>query len=202
MLDFLWRTAVSAFTGFFSNRLSTCAAAMAFYTLFALGPIMIFSIAVAEPIVGRLMAQQAIFEALGTVIDAEQKDATRSIRESHQGFQNPFRGGEIALELQRFSFGTTEEGYQIHNSAFYSEAARKSIASEFKFGIGCSSNDGIWLWRRISSIKKESARRFVEPTRTKTPSSAPSGSFLPLVSRSWKFSPPRSVKYRSTNPNK
>jgi membrane protein len=35
---------------------------MAFYTMFALGPIMIFIIAVAEPFVGRLMAQQAIFE--------------------------------------------------------------------------------------------------------------------------------------------
>ena len=44
---------------------------MAFYTMFALGPIMIFSIAIAEPFVGRLMAQQAIFDALGTIVAPE-----------------------------------------------------------------------------------------------------------------------------------
>ena len=49
MLTTLWNVAYSAGTGFFTNRLSTSAAAMAFYTMFAIGPIMIFSIAVAEP---------------------------------------------------------------------------------------------------------------------------------------------------------
>jgi membrane protein len=91
MFDFLWRTAVSAFTGFFVNRLSTCAAAIAFYTLFALGPIMIFSIAVAEPIVGRLMAQQAIFDALGTVIDAEHLQMIQRFAS-----EDLFRGGGVA----------------------------------------------------------------------------------------------------------
>ena len=66
----LWNIALSAGTGFFTNRLSTSAAAMAFYTMFAIGPIMIFSIAIAEPIVGRLMAQEAVFDALGTVRNA------------------------------------------------------------------------------------------------------------------------------------
>jgi membrane protein len=42
---------------------------MAFYTMFALGPILIFVIAVAEPFVGKLMAQQAIFDAMGTIVD-------------------------------------------------------------------------------------------------------------------------------------
>jgi membrane protein len=71
MLGKLWKIAVDSFTGFFTNRLSTSAAAMAFYTMFALGPIMIFSIAIAEPIVGKMMAQQTIFDALSTVVAPE-----------------------------------------------------------------------------------------------------------------------------------
>jgi membrane protein len=91
MIDFLWRTAVSAVTGFFSNRLSTCAAAMAFYTLFALGPIMIFSIAIAEPFVGRLMAQQAVFDALSTIVDAEHLEMIRRFAS-----EELFQGGGVA----------------------------------------------------------------------------------------------------------
>ena len=71
MLDKLWKIAVDSATGFFTNRLSTSAAAMAFYTMFALGPIMIFSIAIAEPFVGKMMAQQTIFDALSTVVAPE-----------------------------------------------------------------------------------------------------------------------------------
>lgn len=94
MFDFLWRTAYSALTGFFSNRLSTCAAAMAFYTLFALGPIMIFSIAIAEPIVGRLMAQQAIFDALGTIVAPEHLQSIRRFAS-----EDLFRGGGAAAVI-------------------------------------------------------------------------------------------------------
>ena len=72
MLGKLWQIAYAVAVGFFTNRLSTSAAAMAFYTMFALGPIMIFSIAIAEPFVGKLMAQQAIFDALGSIVEAEQ----------------------------------------------------------------------------------------------------------------------------------
>src|SRR5258708_1613539 len=72
MIYTLWRIATSAGYGYFTNRLSTSAAAMAFYTMFALGPIMIFSIAVAEPFVGKLMAQEAVFNALSTVVAPEQ----------------------------------------------------------------------------------------------------------------------------------
>ena len=43
MIDKLWHIFLSVFYGFFTNRLSTSAAAMAFYTMFALGPIMIFA---------------------------------------------------------------------------------------------------------------------------------------------------------------
>jgi membrane protein len=91
MLTFFWNIAYSAGTGFFTNRLSTSAAAMAFYTMFAIGPIMIFSITVAEPVVGRLMAQQAVFDALSTVLAPEQLQGIRRFAS-----QDLFRGGGIA----------------------------------------------------------------------------------------------------------
>src|SRR5262245_50165611 len=91
LIQTLWRIAYSAVSGFFTNRLSTSAAAMAFYTMFALGPIMIFSIALAEPFVGRLMAQQTVFDALGTVL---QPDQLQSIRRFAS--QELFKGGGAA----------------------------------------------------------------------------------------------------------
>ena len=91
MITTLWRIASSAGYGYFTNRLSTSAAAMAFYTMFALGPIMIFSIAVAEPFVGRLMAQEAIFKALETVVAPEQLKGIQRF-----ATQDLFRGGGIA----------------------------------------------------------------------------------------------------------
>lgn len=91
MISTLWRIAYDAGAGYFTNRLSTSAAAMAFYTMFALGPIMIFSIAIAEPFVGRLMAQQAIFDALSTVIAPEQLQSIRRFAS-----EDLFRGGGIA----------------------------------------------------------------------------------------------------------
>ena len=87
----LWRIAYAAGTGYFTNRLSTSAAAMAFYTMFAIGPIMIFSIAIAEPFVGKLMAQEAIFDALGTVVAQDQLQSIRRFAS-----QDLFRGGGIA----------------------------------------------------------------------------------------------------------
>jgi membrane protein len=91
MITTLWRIAYSAGTGYFTNRLSTSAAAMAFYTMFAIGPIMIFSIAIAEPFVGKLMAQEAIFDALGTVVAQDQLESIRRFAS-----QDLFRGGGIA----------------------------------------------------------------------------------------------------------
>ncbi len=91
MISALWNIVYSAGVGYFANRLSTSAAAMAFYTMFAIGPIMIFTIAVAEPIVGRLMAQQAIFDALSTVVAADQLQGIRRFAS-----QDLFRGGGIA----------------------------------------------------------------------------------------------------------
>jgi membrane protein len=91
MLETLRRIVYSAVWGFFVNRLSTSAAAMAFYTMFALGPIMIFSIAIAEPFVGRLMAQQAIFDALSTVVAPDQLHVLRRF-----ATEDLFKGGGIA----------------------------------------------------------------------------------------------------------
>ncbi len=91
MLNTLWRIAYEAGNGYFANRLSTSAAAMAFYTMFALGPIMIFSIAIAEPFVGRLMAQEAIFSALSTVVAPEQLQSIRRFAS-----EDLFRGGGLA----------------------------------------------------------------------------------------------------------
>ena len=91
MIQTLWRIAYEAGYGYFANRLSTSAAAMAFYTMFALGPIMIFTIAIAEPFVGRFMAQEAIFDALGTVVA---QDQLRTIRRFAS--EDLFRGGGIA----------------------------------------------------------------------------------------------------------
>ena len=91
MIDKLWRIFLSAFYGFFTNRLSTSAAAIAFYTMFALGPIMIFSIAIAEPFVGKLMAEKAILDALGTVVEPEH---LRTIQRFAQ--EDLFKGGGVA----------------------------------------------------------------------------------------------------------
>jgi membrane protein len=91
LLANLWKIALESFYGFFDNRLSTSAAAMAFYTMFALGPIMIFSIAVAEPFVGRLDAQQAIFDALGQIIEPEHLKTIQ-----RYASEDLFRGGGIA----------------------------------------------------------------------------------------------------------
>jgi len=83
--------AVSTFNGFFDNRLSTSAAAIAFNTMFALGPVLIFAITIAEPFVGRLMAQQVIFDAFGSIIDKEHLQVIQTFAQ-----ESLFKGGGIA----------------------------------------------------------------------------------------------------------
>jgi hypothetical protein len=63
------------------------------------------------------------FDFSGSVLDPDHDDAALRIRERHDGSQDAFRGGKIALELQGFAFVPAEEGLQIHYSAFYSEVA-------------------------------------------------------------------------------
>jgi membrane protein len=91
MIEKLWQIFLKSFFGFFENRLSTSAAAMAFYTMFALGPIMIFSIAIAEPFVGKLMAQQAILDALSTIVAPEHLKGIQRFAQ-----EDLFRGGGLA----------------------------------------------------------------------------------------------------------
>ena len=91
LLANLWKVALESFFGFFDNRLSTSAAAMAFYTMFALGPIMIFSITIAEPFVGRMIAQQAIFDALSTIVAPEHLKGIQRFAS-----EDLFRGGGLA----------------------------------------------------------------------------------------------------------
>jgi membrane protein len=91
LLANLWKVALESFFGFFDNRLSTSAAAMAFYTMFALGPIMIFSITIAEPFVGKMIAQQAIFDALSTIVAPEHLKGIQRFAS-----EDLFRGGGIA----------------------------------------------------------------------------------------------------------
>ena len=91
MLHTLWRIALSAGNGFFDNRLSTSAAAMAYYTMFALAPIMIFAIAIAEPIVGRAMATETIFDGLSTVLAPDQLQSIRRFAS-----QDLFKGSGLA----------------------------------------------------------------------------------------------------------
>jgi len=90
----LWQIAYDAGTGFFTNRLSTAAAAMAFYTMFALGPILIFVIAIAEPFVGKLMAQQAVFDAMGTIVDPKHLKGIQRFAS-----EDLFSGSRVFVEL-------------------------------------------------------------------------------------------------------
>lgn len=68
---------LATYRGFVDNRLTSMAAAIAFYTIFSLGPVLIFSVAIAEPVVGRLMAQQHILDAIATVVGPENLDILR-----------------------------------------------------------------------------------------------------------------------------
>jgi membrane protein len=86
--------ALSAFWGFFDNRLSTAAAAMAFYTMFALGPILILAIAIAEPFVGRLMAEETILGAMSTIIDPSQLALVKKFAS-----EDLFQGGGVAAVI-------------------------------------------------------------------------------------------------------
>lgn len=77
LLRLLFDIFLATYRGFVDNRLTSMAAAIAFYTIFSLGPVLIFSVAIAEPVVGKLMAQQHILDAIATVVGAENLDILR-----------------------------------------------------------------------------------------------------------------------------
>ena len=122
MITTLWRIAYEAAHGYFTNRLSTSAAAMAFYTMFALGPIMIFSIAVAEPFVGKLMAQEAIFNALSTVVAPEQLKGAES-REIVMKFPN----GEFKFTGKDYVAGFALPNFFFHVTTAYALLRHEGI---------------------------------------------------------------------------
>jgi len=72
---------LATWNGLFANRLTSMAAGIAFYTIFSLGPILILARALAEPVLGRLMARQSILEQLVDVIGVDAVDLLRRVLE-------------------------------------------------------------------------------------------------------------------------
>lgn len=98
LLRLLFDVFLATYRGFVDNRLTSMAAAIAFYTIFSLGPVLIFSVAIAEPVVGRLMAQQHILDAIATVIGAENLDILRRFADTSL-FRGRGRGWVAAVGL-------------------------------------------------------------------------------------------------------
>ena len=77
MLSILRSILIDTWKGLFDNRLTSMAAGIAFYTIFSLAPILIVAIAVAEPILGKLAAEQSILDQLREVIGVDTVDMLR-----------------------------------------------------------------------------------------------------------------------------
>ena len=77
LLQILRRILLGTWNGLIDNRLSSMAAAIAFYTVFSLAPILIVAIAFAEPLIGRLAAEQSILAQLGELIGVDNVDVLR-----------------------------------------------------------------------------------------------------------------------------
>ncbi len=88
MLDTLKTIVVATWNGFFENRLTSMAAAIAFYALFSLGPILLVAITIADPILGHMAAEEAIMSGLSEALGVENLDVIR--RAVQQGL---FSGG-------------------------------------------------------------------------------------------------------------
>jgi membrane protein len=88
MLQTLKAILVATFNGFFENRLTSMAAAIAFYALFSVGPILLVAITIADPILGHMAAEEAIMAQLSEALGVENLDVIR--RAVQQGL---FRGG-------------------------------------------------------------------------------------------------------------
>ncbi len=86
----LWGT----FNGVVDNRLTSMAAAIAFYTLFSIGPLLILSVAIAEPLIGRMLAQETIVASIGEIVGADNLEILRRF-----AARDLFRGGGWAALL-------------------------------------------------------------------------------------------------------
>ncbi len=88
MLHLLKSIVVATWNGFFENRLTSMAAAIAFYALFSVGPILLVMITIADPILGHMAAEDAIMSGLSEAIGVENLEVIR--RAVQEGL---FRGG-------------------------------------------------------------------------------------------------------------
>ncbi|HKU99318.1 MAG TPA: YihY/virulence factor BrkB family protein [Vineibacter sp.] len=88
MLHTLKAIVIATWNGFFENRLTSMAAAIAFYALFSVGPILLVMITIADPILGHMAAEEAIMSGLSEAIGVENLEVIR--RAVQEGL---FRGG-------------------------------------------------------------------------------------------------------------
>ncbi|TXL70181.1 YihY/virulence factor BrkB family protein [Vineibacter terrae] len=88
MLQTLKTIVVATWNGFFDNRLTSMAAAIAFYALFSVGPILLVAITIADPILGHMAAEEAIMSGLSEALGVENLEVIR--RAVQEGL---FRGG-------------------------------------------------------------------------------------------------------------
>ncbi|HJQ60605.1 MAG TPA: YihY/virulence factor BrkB family protein [Vineibacter sp.] len=90
MLHTLKTIVVATWNGYFDNRLSSMAAAIAFYALFSVGPILLVAITIADPILGHMAAEEAIIAQLSEALGVENLEVIR--RAVQQGL---FQGGSV-----------------------------------------------------------------------------------------------------------
>ncbi|MCW5747905.1 MAG: YihY/virulence factor BrkB family protein [Alphaproteobacteria bacterium] len=94
MLQTLKTILVATWNGFFDNRLTSMAAAIAFYALFSVAPILLVAITIADPILGHMAAEEAIMSRLSVALGVENLDVIR--RAVQEGL---FRGGSTWTTL-------------------------------------------------------------------------------------------------------
>jgi membrane protein len=82
----LWPLVKAAVNGWMDDRAASMGAALAYYTVFSLAPLLIIVITVAGLIFGRDAAQEAIVTQLGGLVGETGGDAINSILESNSDF--------------------------------------------------------------------------------------------------------------------
>lgn len=90
MLHILKDILVATWNGFFENRLTSMAAAIAFYALFSVAPILLVAITIADPILGHMAAEEVVMSGLSEALGVQNLEV---IRQAVQG--GLFRGGSM-----------------------------------------------------------------------------------------------------------
>lgn len=75
----IWNIAVRTYDGWFDNRLTSMAAAIAFYALFSLGPILVIAVAIAAPIVGHKLAEETVLAQIQTALGVENLETLQRV---------------------------------------------------------------------------------------------------------------------------